>query len=80
MKFFGRFAVLLFVIAAIVAPGVLAQNAPLGIVAQPSDLTVTVATDKAGYAIGEKVRITGALNQSAYLYIVDVDAANKASL
>jgi hypothetical protein len=57
-----------------------AQNAPLGIVVQPSDLAVTIATDKNAYQIGESVLINGTLNQEAYLYLVDVDAANRVTL
>jgi hypothetical protein len=77
---FTRVVLSVLLLAGIVAHAASAQNAPLGIVAQPSDLAITVATDKAAYAIGEKVRITGALNQAAYLYLVDVDAASKVSL
>jgi hypothetical protein len=80
MKFVARVFVLMFLFAGFVAFGALAQNAPLGIVVQPSDLTVTVATEKSAYLVGEKVRITGTLNQSAYLYLIDVDAAGKVSL
>ncbi|MBI1741778.1 DUF4384 domain-containing protein [Candidatus Acetothermia bacterium] len=57
-----------------------AQNAPLGIVVQPSDLAVTIATDKNAYQIGENVRINGTVNQNAFLYIVDVDPANSVTL
>ncbi len=74
-------AIFLFLfVALLVAPLGGAQNAPLGIVVQPSDLTVTIAVDKQAYQIGEKVNITGTLNQNAYLYVVDVDAANRVTL
>jgi hypothetical protein len=74
-------AIFLFLfVALLVAPLGGAQNAPLGIVVTPSDLTVTVTVDKQVYQIGERVNITGAVNQNAYLYIVDVDAANRVTL
>ncbi len=80
MSLITRIVLMLLLVAGIAAPWAVAQNPPLGIVTQPSDLAVTLATDKSAYAIGEKVRITGTLNQASYLYIVDVDAANKVSL
>jgi hypothetical protein len=48
--------------------------APLGIVPAPipGGLTVTIATDKPSYVIGESVTITYAVSQAAYIYIIDI--------
>ncbi|MFQ6033579.1 MAG: DUF4384 domain-containing protein, partial [Candidatus Bipolaricaulia bacterium] len=60
--------------------GVSQQASPLGIVPQPSELQVNVWVDKPAYAVGESITIHYSVNQAAYIYIIDIDAAGQVSL
>jgi len=60
--------------------GVSQQASPLGIVPQPSELQVNVWVDKPVYYVNEYITIHYSVNQPAYVYIVDIDAAGYARL
>lgn len=55
-------------------------TSPLGIVPTPSALQVSIWVDKAVYQPGEYITIHYSVNQPAYLYIIDIDAAGYARL
>ena len=68
---------LLFVIALIAVSGLVAAQqtaAPLGVIPQPTPqpLTVSVWTDKSSYTIGETLTVFFSVNQSAFIYIYDI--------
>ncbi|MEA3238297.1 MAG: DUF4384 domain-containing protein, partial [Candidatus Bipolaricaulota bacterium] len=72
-------ALMAFVGAVSMAQGV----APKGILITPPDtsgLTAQIWVDKGAYAIGEKMQVHFKVNQDAYVYIYDIDAAGKVSL
>lgn len=51
-------------------------RAPLGvIVVPPSEFQIRVRTDKPAYQVGSKARVFFDVNQEAYVYILDIDAA-----
>ncbi|MCD6136135.1 PKD domain-containing protein, partial [Candidatus Bipolaricaulota bacterium] len=82
-----RTAIVFALIALIALVGVaaLAQGvpAPKGIVIKPPDtpgLTAQVWVDKGAYTIGEKIQVHFSVNQDAFVYIYDIDAAGKVSL
>ena len=54
----------------------LAQRGPQGvIVVPPSEFQIRVRTDKPAYQVGSKARVFFDVNQEAYVYILDIDAA-----
>ncbi|MCR4404121.1 MAG: DUF4384 domain-containing protein [Candidatus Acetothermia bacterium] len=55
-------------------------TSPLGIVPTPSALQVNIWVDKAVYQPGEYITIHYSVNQAAYVYIIDIDAAGYARL
>jgi PKD repeat protein len=55
-------------------------TSPLGIVPTPSELQVSIWVDKSVYQPGEYITVHYSVNQAAYIYIIDIDAANYARL
>jgi PKD repeat protein len=58
-----------------------AQNAPQGIiVVPPGDLLTDIRTDRPAYVSGQTVLITYNVNQPAYIYVFNIDAAGTVRL
>ncbi|MBI1743274.1 DUF4384 domain-containing protein [Candidatus Acetothermia bacterium] len=58
-----------------------AQNAPQGIIVVPQgELTVDIRTDRPAYVLGQNVIITYNINQSAYIYVFDIDSSGTVRL
>jgi PKD repeat protein len=58
-----------------------AQNAPQGIIVVPQgELNVDIRTDRPAYIAGQNVLITYTVNQSAYIYVFNIDVAGTVSL
>jgi len=51
-------------------------TSPLGIIPEPSGLQVNIWVDKSVYQPGESIIIHYSVNQPAWIYIIDIDAAN----
>jgi len=75
MKSTIKLVVSLMVICGLMGILGVAQPSPLGIIIEPSDLQVKIWVDKAAYQVGENIRVHFSVNQRAYIYIVDIDAA-----
>jgi len=66
----------LFLIGSFAGIDALAQRAPLGvIVVPPSEFQIRVRTDQPAYQVGSKARVFFEINQEAFVYILDIDAA-----
>jgi PKD repeat protein len=50
------------------------------VTAAPPPLSLSISTDKTSYTVGEAVRITLNVSQPSHVYVVELDAANRAIL
>jgi PKD repeat protein len=60
--------------------GINAQEQPLGIIVEPKELEIDVWVDKEVYLVGDEVRIFFKVNQDAYVYMINIDAAGMTRL